>query len=164
MITPGGITIGNTLSTGTKFYLNAAYGSNATMSLYDSNAAERIRATAGTSGGTMRVYGSSTSYAVYDSTTITLLSGGYVDAGAYKAGVVSGVTNTVSPVTSISTGTNSFVTGVNTNLITINYKDHSSTNQTVSFLAFASTNLATGISSVTSSTTSLAFTGGIRTT
>jgi hypothetical protein len=164
MITPGGITIGNTLSTGTKFYLNAAYGTNTTMSLYDSNAAERIRSTASTGGGTMRVYGSSTSFAVYDSTTITLLSGGYVDAGAYKAGGVSGVTNTVSPVTSISTGTNSFVTGVNTNLITINYKDHSSTNQTVSFLAFASTNLATGISSVTSSTTSLAFTGGIRTT
>ena len=164
MITPGGITIGNTLSTGTKFYLNAAYGANATMSLYDSNAVERFRLTAATTGASFRVYGSSTSFASYSSNTIALLSGGYVDAGGFYAGGVAGVTNTVSPVTSISTGSTSFVTGVNTNLITINYKDHSNTNQTVSFLAFASTNLASGISSVTSSTTSLAFTGGIRTT
>ena len=56
------------------------------------------------------------------------------------------------------------VTGITTNLVTINYKDHSNTNQTASFLAFASTTNANGISSLSSSTTTLAFTGGIRTT
>ena len=159
MIAPGVIQIGNTLTTGTKFYLNAAYGGNATMSLYDTNAAERFRITAGTLGGVLRLYGSSTSFATYASDSVALLTG-----GSYSIGSATGVTNTTSPITSISTGSTSFVTGINSNLITINYKDHSNTNQSVSFLAYTSTTNANGISSLSSSTTTLAFTGGIRTT
>lgn len=99
------------------------------------------------------------------STTISLIGGtGIVSASSFSIGVTPGVTNTTSPLTSISVSTASFVTGINTNFITINYKDHSNTNQTVSFLAFASTTTANAVSSISSSTTTLAFTGGIRTT
>jgi hypothetical protein len=99
------------------------------------------------------------------STTITLTGGtGIVSASSFSIGGTPGVTNTTSPITSISTGSTSFVTGINSNLITINYKDHANNNQTVSFLAFTSTTNANGISSLSSSTTTLAFTGGIRTT
>lgn len=99
------------------------------------------------------------------STTITLTGGtGTVNASSYSISSTPGVTNTATPITSISTGSTSFVTGITTNLVTINYKDHSNTNQTASFLAFSSTTNANGISSITSSTTTLAFTGGIRTT
>ena len=99
------------------------------------------------------------------STTITLTGGtGIVSASSFSIGGTPGVTNTVFPVTSLSTSSTSFVTGINTNFITINYKDHSSTNQTVSFLAFASTTTANALSSISSFTTTLAFTGGIRTT
>ena len=49
------------------------------------------------------------------------------------------------------TGSSVLVSGINTNLVTINYKDHASNNQTVSFLAFSSTVAAT-----------LTFAGGIR--
>lgn len=140
MISPGGITIGNTLTTGTKFYLNAAYGSNATMSLYDSTTAERIRLSTSTSNGAIRVYGSGSSFASLNDTTLALLSGGYVDAGGYRVSGTSGVSGSVLPVT-----------GINTNLVTINYKDHSGNNQTASFLAFSST-----------TTTTLTFSGGIR--
>jgi hypothetical protein len=99
------------------------------------------------------------------STTITLTGGtGIVSASSFSIGGTPGVTNTTSPITSISTGSTSFVTGINSNLITINYKDHSNTNQSVSFLAYTSTTNANGISSLSSSTTTLAFTGGIRTT
>lgn len=164
MITPGGITIGNTLSTGTKFYLNAAYGSNATMSLYDSNAAERIRATAGTSGGTMRVYGSSTSFAVYDSTTITLLSGGYVDAGGYRAGGVSGVSTSISPVTGINTTLVSAVTGIATTTQTIQYLDWSSNPQTSpAFVTVVTPSTSSVFSFSSTVTTTYGFSGGIRT-
>lgn len=140
MISPGGITIGNTLTTGTKFYLNAAYGSNATMSLYDSTTAERIRLSTSTSNGAIRVYGSGSSFASLNDTTLALLSGGYVDAGGYRVGGSAGVSGSVNPIT-----------GINTNLVTINYKDHSGNNQTASFLAFSSTTTAT-----------LTFSGGIR--
>lgn len=61
--------------------------------------------------------------------------------GGFVVGGNVGVTGSIVPVT-----------GINTNLVTINYKDHSNTNQTASFLAFAST-----------VTTTLTFTGGIRT-
>ena len=159
MITPGAITIGNTLTSGTKFYVNGAYGSNATMNLYDANSAERFRWSAGTLGGVMRIYGPSTTFGEYSWDQVKLLSG-----GSFAIGTSTGVTNTVNPITSISTNSTSFVTGINTNFITINYKDHSNTNQTVSFLAVASTTTANAVSSVTSSTTTLAFTGGIRTT
>jgi len=99
------------------------------------------------------------------STTITLTGGtGIVSASSFSIGGTPGVTNTANPITSISTGSTSFVTGINSNLITINYKDHANNNQTVSFLAFTSTTNANGISSLSSSTTTLAFTGGIRTT
>lgn len=99
------------------------------------------------------------------STTITLTGGtGIVSASSFSIGGTPGVTNTTNPLTSISVSTASFVTGINTNFITINYKDHSNTNQTVSFLAFASTTTANAVSSISSSTTTLAFTGGIRTT
>ena len=159
MIAPGVIQIGNTLTPGTKFFLNASFGANTTMNLYDSNAAERFRFSAATSGGVVRVYGSSTSFATYASDSVALLSG-----GSFSIGGASGVTNTATPLTSISVSTASYVTGINTNFITINYKDHSSTNQTVSFLAFASAATANAVSSISSSTTTLAFTGGIRTT
>ncbi len=99
------------------------------------------------------------------STTITLTGGtGIVSASSFSIGGTPGITNTTSPITSISVSTASYVTGINTNFITINYKDHSNTNQTVSFLAFASTTTANAVSSISSSTTTLAFTGGIRTT
>jgi hypothetical protein len=159
MITPGAITIGNTLTSGTKFYVSGAYGSNATMNLYDANSAERFRWSAGTLGGVMRIYGPSTTFGEYSWDQVKLLSG-----GSFAIGTSTGVTNTTSPITSISTGSTSFVTGINSNLITINYKDHSNTNQSVSFLAYTSTTNANGISSLSSSTTTLAFTGGIRTT
>ena len=159
MIAPGVIQIGNTLTTGTKFFLNGSFGGNTSMNLYDSNAAERVRLTAFTFGATLRLYGSSTSFANYASDSVALLSG-----GSFSIGGASGVTNTTNPITSISTGSTSFVTGINSNLITINYKDHANNNQTVSFLAFTSTTNANGISSLSSSTTTLAFTGGIRTT
>lgn len=159
MITPGAITIGNTLTSGTKFYVSGAYGSNATMNLYDANSAERFRWSAGTLGGVMRIYGPSTTFGEYSWDQVKLLSG-----GSFAIGTSTGVTNTTSPITSISTGSTSFVTGINTNFVTINYKDHSNTNQTASFLAFASTSNANGISSLFSSTITLAFTGGIRTT
>ena len=159
MIAPGVIQIGNTLTTGTKFFLNGSFGANTSMNVYDTNAAERVRLTAFTTGAILRLYGSSTSFATYASDSVALLSG-----GSFAIGGVSGVTNTVSPLTSISVSTASYVTGINTNFITINYKDHSSTNQTVSFLAFASTATANAVSSISSSTTTLAFTGGIRTT
>lgn len=159
MITPGAITIGNTLTSGTKFYVSGAYGSNATMNLYDANSAERFRWSAGTLGGVMRIYGPSTTFGEYSWDQVKLLSG-----GSFAIGTSTGVTNTTSPITSISTGSTSFVTGINSNLITINYKDHANNNQTVSFLAFTSTTNANGISSLSSSTTTLAFTGGIRTT
>jgi hypothetical protein len=90
---------------------------------------------------------------------VALLTG-----GSYSIGSATGVTNTATPVTSISTSSTSFVTGINSDLITIYYKDHANENKTVSFLAFTSTTNANGISSLTSSTTTLAFTGGIRTT
>jgi hypothetical protein len=60
--------------------------------------------------------------------------------GGYQVGGSVGVTGSILPVT-----------GINTTLVTINYKDHSSANQTASFLAFSST-----------VTTTLTFTGGIR--
>jgi len=60
--------------------------------------------------------------------------------GGYQVGGSVGVTGSILPVT-----------GINTTLVTINYKDHSSVNQTASFLAFSST-----------VTTTLTFTGGIR--
>ena len=91
-------------------------------------------------------------------------SSGNINASSFSIGATPGVTNTATPLTSISVSTASYVTGVNTNFITINYKDHSSTNQTVSFLAFASLATANAVSSISSSTTTLAFTGGIRTT
>jgi hypothetical protein len=98
------------------------------------------------------------------STTITLTGGsGIVSASSFSIGATPGVTGTVSPITSTSTGSTSFVTGINTTLVTINYKDHSSTNQTASFLAFASTTNANAISSISTFTTTLTFTGGIRT-
>jgi len=159
MIAPGVIQIGNTLTTGTKFFLNGSFGANTSMNVYDSNAAERVRLTAFTTGAILRLYGSSTSFATYASDSVALLSG-----GSFSIGGASGVTNTANPITSISTGSTSFVTGINSNLITINYKDHANNNQTVSFLAFTSTTNANGISSLSSSTTTLAFTGGIRTT
>ena len=158
MISPGKIAIGNTLTTGTKFSLTAGFGADATMSLYDANAAERFRFSALTTGGSIRVYGPSTSFATFSSATVTLLAG-----GSFSIGAAAGVTGTVSPITSTSTGSTSFVTGINTTLVTINYKDHSSTNQTASFLAFASTTNANGISSISTFTTTLTFTGGIRT-
>ena len=159
MIAPGVIQIGNTLTTGTKFFLNGSFGANTSMNVYDSNAAERVRLTAFTTGAILRLYGSSTSFATYASDSVALLSG-----GSFSIGGASGVTNTANPLTSISTGSTSFVTGINSNLITINYKDHANNNQTVSFLAFTSTTNANAISSLSSSTTTLAFTGGIRTT
>ena len=61
--------------------------------------------------------------------------------GGFSVGASAGVT-----------GSSVLVNGINTNLVTINYKDHSNTNQTVSFLAFSST-----------TTTTLTFSGGIRT-
>jgi hypothetical protein len=158
MIAPGVIQIGNTLTTGTKFFLNGSFGANTSMNVYDSNAAERVRLTAFTTGAILRLYGSSASFATYASDSVALLSG-----GSFSVGAATGVTNTTSPITSISTGSTSFVTGINSNLITINYKDHANNNQTVSFLAFTSTTNANGISSLSSSTTTLAFTGGIRT-
>ena len=158
MISPGKIAIGNTLTTGTKFSLTAGFGADATMSLYDANAAERFRFSALTTGGSIRVYGPSTSFATFSSATVTLLAG-----GSFSIGAAAGVTGTVSPITSTSTGSTSFVTGINTTLVTINYKDHSSTNQTASFLAFASTTNANAISSISTFTTTLTFTGGIRT-
>ena len=159
MIAPGVIQIGNTLTTGTKFFLNGSFGANTSMNVYDSNAAERVRLTAFTSGAILRLYGSSTSFATYASDSVALLSG-----GSFSVGSATGVTSTTSPLTSISVSTASYVTGINTNFVTINYKDHSNNNQTVSFLAFASTTTANAVSSIGSSTTTLAFTGGIRTT
>lgn len=159
MIAPGVIQIGNTLTTGTKFFLNGSFGGNTSMNVYDTNAAERVRLTAFTTGAILRLYGSSTSFATYASDSVALLSG-----GSFSIGGTTGVTNTATPLTSISVSAASYVTGVNTNFITINYLDHSSNPQTTSFLAFASVVTANAVSSISSSTTTLSFTGGIRTT
>jgi hypothetical protein len=99
------------------------------------------------------------------STTITLTGGtGIVSASSFSIGGTPGVTNTANPLTSISVSTASYVTGINTNLVTINYLDHASNPQTATILSFASFTTATAVSFVSSSTTTLAFTGGIRTT
>lgn len=123
----------------------------------------QVRLSAG--GGSPNPGASVTVYNLSGSATAGMNgSTGNINASSFSIGVTPGITNTVSPITSISTGSTSFVTGINSNLITINYKDHANNNQTVSFLAFTSTTNANGISSLSSSTTTLAFTGGIRTT
>ena len=158
MIAPGVIQIANGLSGATKFFLNASFGGDSIMNLYNNAGAEKLRLST-SSNGFIRVFGSGASSAFFNATQLDLLSG-----GSFSIGGASGITGTVTPLTSISVSTASYVTGINTNFITINYKDHSSTNQTVSFLAFASTATANAVSSISSSTTTLAFTGGIRTT
>jgi hypothetical protein len=171
MIAPGVIQIGNTLTTGTKFFLNGSFGANTSMNVYDSNAAERVRLTAFTTGAILRLYGSSTSFASYASDSVVLLSGGSFSVGAAtgvtaSTSVLTGLTVTsvnalgslsvttaginyldaagsVNAVTGVNTTLVSAITGVTTTSVTLQYLDHSSNPQTQTVI--------TSVSSTTSS-------------
>jgi hypothetical protein len=58
VIAPGVISLSETLTSTTKFYLNAAAGGDTLMSLYKNGGGERIRLTANSSGGIINLYGS----------------------------------------------------------------------------------------------------------
>jgi len=141
MVAPGVIQIGNTLSSGTKFFVNGSFGSNTTMTLYDSNAAERFRLTAATTGGVLRVYGSSTSFASFASDGVSLLSG-----GVFSIGSSTGVTASTSVLTGLTVSSATVVSSVSQTTTTINYLDAPSSQTVVTNVNTSSTSVVTGVS------------------